>query len=132
MTDAESETPHFDLQHQYAGVPMDEGKARPCADASADVHTGPGNLHLDYCSHTTSSPSRALGTIAWGNPFPSPLLPWTPLLSGSGGLVAGPVHGGILHVPGVGPKPIPRWDVQFGGLEDHRKDSTSLHITHRS
>ena len=39
----------------------------------------PRNLHLAYCSHTTPSlsPSRALGTIAWGNPFPSPLLPWT-------------------------------------------------------
>ena len=26
------------------------------------------------------------------------------------------------------PKPIPRWDVHFGGLEDDRKDSTEPHI----
>ena len=26
-------------------------------------------------------------------------------------------------------KPIPRWDVHFGGLEDCRKDYTSPHIT---
>ena len=28
-------------------------------------------------------------------------------------------------------KPIPRWDVQFGGLEDDREDSTAPHITFR-
>ena len=26
-------------------------------------------------------------------------------------------------------KPIPRWDVHFGGLEDDLKDSTAPHIT---
>ena len=26
-------------------------------------------------------------------------------------------------------KPIPRWDVHFGGLEDDLKDSTVPHIT---
>ena len=28
-------------------------------------------------------------------------------------------------------KPIPRWDVHFGGLEDDREDSTAPHITFR-
>ena len=30
------------------------------------------------------------------------------------------------------PKPIPRWDVHFGGLEDDLKDSTALHPTFTS
>ena len=30
------------------------------------------------------------------------------------------------------PKPIPRWDVHFGGLEDDRKDYAEPHITFRS
>ena len=30
------------------------------------------------------------------------------------------------------PKPIPRWDVHFGGLEDDLKDSTALHLTFTS
>ena len=56
MTDAESETPHFDLKHQYAGVPMDGRKTlrrrqRGCSHR-------PRNLHLDYCSHTTHSCPR--------------------------------------------------------------------------
>ena len=29
----------------------------------------------------------------------------------------------------VHPKPIPRWDAHFGGLDDDRKDSTEPHIT---
>ena len=29
-------------------------------------------------------------------------------------------------------KPIPRWDVHFGGLEDDLKDSTALHLTFTS
>ena len=29
------------------------------------------------------------------------------------------------------PKPIPKWDVHFGGLDDDRKDSTAPHITFR-
>ncbi len=31
-----------------------------------------------------------------------------------------------------GTKPIPRWDVHFGGLEDDLKDSTALHLTFTS
>ena len=31
----------------------------------------------------------------------------------------------------IGTKPIPRWDVHFGGLEDDREDSTAPHITFR-
>ena len=27
------------------------------------------------------------------------------------------------------PKPIPRWDVHFGEIDDDRKDSTAPHIT---
>ena len=29
------------------------------------------------------------------------------------------------------PKPIPRWDVHFGEIDDARKDSTAPHITFR-
>ena len=29
------------------------------------------------------------------------------------------------------PKPIPRWDVHFGGFGDDREDSTAPHITFR-
>ena len=29
------------------------------------------------------------------------------------------------------PKPIPRWDVHFGEVDDDRKDSTAPHITFR-
>ena len=29
------------------------------------------------------------------------------------------------------PKPIPRWDVHFGEIDDDRKDSTAPHITFR-
>ena len=32
---------------------------------------------------------------------------------------------------GAVPKPIPTWDVHFGGLDDDRKDSTAPHITFR-
>ena len=32
---------------------------------------------------------------------------------------------------GPPPKPIPRWDVHFGGIDDDRKDATALHITFR-
>ena len=32
----------------------------------------------------------------------------------------------------AGTKPIPRWDVHFGGLEDDLKDSTALHLTFTS
>ena len=32
----------------------------------------------------------------------------------------------------VDTKPIPRWDVHFGGLEDDLKDSTALHLTFTS
>ena len=28
-------------------------------------------------------------------------------------------------------KPIPKWDVHFGGIDDDRKDATALHITFR-
>ena len=35
------------------------------------------------------------------------------------------------QVVSVEAKPIPRWDVHFGGLEDCRKDSTAPHITVR-
>ena len=28
-------------------------------------------------------------------------------------------------------KPIPRWDVHFGEIDDDRKDSTGPHITFR-
>ena len=67
------ERSHFDLKHRYGGVPMDGGKTlrqrqRGCSDR-------PGTCTWTTTRHT--SPSRALGTKAWGNPFPSPLLPWT-------------------------------------------------------
>ena len=29
------------------------------------------------------------------------------------------------------PKPIPRWDVHFGEIDDDRKDSTAPYITYR-
>ena len=29
----------------------------------------------------------------------------------------------------ITPKPIPRWDVHFGEIDDDRKDSTAPHIT---
>ena len=76
-------------------------------------------------------PVPGAGHHRLGKSLPISLVALDPLFPGSGGLVAGPVHGGILRAPGVGPEPIPRWDVQFGGLEDYRKDSTSPHITHR-
>ena len=52
-----------------------DGRGQDPAPTPARMFRPARNLHLDYCSHT--SLSRALGTIAWGNPFPSPLLPWT-------------------------------------------------------
>ena len=41
------------------------------------------------------------------------------------------VHPGGGTAPFPRPKPIPRWDVHFGGLEDARQDSTAPHITFR-
>ena len=75
MTDAGSETPHFDLKHRYAGARWTG--ASPCADARADVHTGPGTCTWTTARIPSLSLSRALGAIPWGNPFPSPSLPWT-------------------------------------------------------
>ena len=40
--------------------------------------------------------------------------------------------GAVPALPGRSPaKPIPRWDVHFGELDDDRKDSTATHITIR-
>ena len=37
----------------------------------------------------------------------------------------------IITRVGSGPKPIPRWDMHCGGIDDDRKDATALHITFR-
>ena len=37
--------------------------------------------------------------------------------------------GSLLELIPTTSKPIPRWDVHFGGLDDDRKDSTAPHIT---
>ena len=34
-----------------------------------------------------------------------------------------------LHMRKPNTKPIPRWDVDFGGLQNDLKDSTAPHIT---
>ena len=35
----------------------------------------------------------------------------------------------MASVRSKGTKPIPRWDVHFGEIDDDRKDSTAPHIT---
>ena len=37
----------------------------------------------------------------------------------------------LKHVYPIGTKPIPRWDVHFGEIDDDRKGSTAPHITFR-
>ena len=106
MTDAGSETPHFDLKHRYAGVPMDGGK--PLRRRQRGCSHRPRNLHLDYCSHTIPVPVPGAGHHPLGKSLPISLVALDPLFPGSGVLVAGPVHGGIPRAPGVGPEPIPR------------------------
>ena len=110
-----------------------DGRGQDPAPTPARMFTpapepAPGLL-LTY--HPIPVPVPGAGHHRLGKSLPIFLVALDPLFPGSGGLVVGPVHGGILRAPGVGPKPIPRWDVQFGGLEDHRKDSTSPHITNR-
>ena len=86
--------------------------ARPCADASADVQAGPEpapRLLIAYLP----VPVPGARHHRRGKSPPISLVALDPLFPGSGGYVAAPVHGGILLAPGVGPKPIPRWDVQF-------------------
>ena len=42
--------------------------------------------------------------------------------------------GQLTHLPvslAILSKPIPRWDVHFGEIDDDRKDSTAPHITFR-
>ena len=78
--------------------------ARPCADASADVQTGPEpalGLLLAYLP----VPVPSAGHHRLGKSLPISLVALGPLFLGSGGLVAAPVHGGILCAPGIGPKP---------------------------
>ncbi len=40
-------------------------------------------------------------------------------------------NGGQRFTFNLRPKPIPRWDVHFGGFDEDRKDSTAPHITLR-
>ena len=106
MTDAGSETPHFDLKHQYAGVSMDGGK--PLRRRQRGCSHRPRNLHLDYLLAYHPIPVPGAGRHPLGKSLPISLVALDPLFPGSGGIVAGPVHGGIPRAPGVGPEPIPR------------------------
>ncbi len=65
------------------------------------------------CGHDISTSTGAPMTGTWNTPRHTWEHPTT-----------GPVQDGRS-------KPIPRWDVHFGGLEDYRKDSTAPHITLR-
>ena len=53
-----------------------------------------------------------------------------PTLMVNGGLyLSGIVFLSLIR--GLPPKPIPRWDVHFGEIDDDRNDSTAPHITFR-
>ena len=60
--------------------------------------------------------------------MPNPVLVSIPT-SGCGGLRLGRGPRVLVPCPKASTKPMPRWDVHFGEIDDDRKDSTAPHIT---
>ena len=93
----------------------------------------PGFKLLD-CEHSTESVmlSQPQRRNIWGGAAPPPPAtppPQTPRFT-RGDRTVVPGEGSTnLHIRLT--KPIPRWDVHCGGIDDDRKDATALHITFR-
>ena len=98
----DQEQQRLDRAQRRVRRPEEAGLQDPAADGGLGGSHRPGGRRFTLIlSLARTGPEQVLPSLLYGRCLPADLV-----------------------------KPIPRWDVHFEGLEDYRKDSTALHITH--